>query len=110
MEFQARAAMLVSLPQDSDMAIPAKIFEYMLFEAWLLALATPESAVGRLLEGSAADVVRPDDLDALARVIRERVVQYRSGIRPPRLAGDERHSRRAQANRLLDAIAHVVAR
>src|SRR5262245_46793259 len=34
MQFLADAAVLVSLPQDSDMAIPSKIFEYMQFEAW----------------------------------------------------------------------------
>ena len=36
MRFLADAAMLVSLPQDSDMAIPAKLFEYVRFNAWLL--------------------------------------------------------------------------
>jgi len=105
MEFLARSAMLVSLPQDSDLAIPAKIFEYVRCEAWLLALATPESAVGLLLQGSGADVVTPDDVDALTAVIRDRVVQYRNGVRPGRLVADDRYSRRTQACRLLDAIA-----
>jgi len=110
MEFLSKAAMLVSLPQDSDLAIPAKIFEYMRFDAWLLALATPESAVGLLLEGSGADVVRPDDVDVLRTVIRQRVLEYRSGVRPTCLARDERFSRRTQAFRLLDAIANSVER
>jgi glycosyltransferase involved in cell wall biosynthesis len=105
MEFLARSAMLVSLPQDSDLAIPAKIFEYVRCEAWLLALATPESAVGLLLQGSGADVVMPEDVDALTAVIRDRVLQYRTGIRPGRLVGDDRYSRRTQACCLLDAIA-----
>ncbi|HZI40902.1 MAG TPA: hypothetical protein VFD67_04345, partial [Gemmatimonadaceae bacterium] len=74
-------------------------------EAWLLALATPESAVGLLLQGSGADVVTPDDVDALTAVIRDRVVQYRNGVRPGRLVADDRYSRRTQACRLLDAIA-----
>jgi glycosyltransferase involved in cell wall biosynthesis len=110
MEFQARATMLVSLPQDSDLAIPAKIFEYMRCEAWLLALATPESAVGLLLEGTAADVVSPGDVSRLTAVIRERVLQHRNGLRPTPIAQDERFSRRAQACRLLDAIADTVQR
>jgi hypothetical protein len=110
MEFLSKAAMLVSLPQDSDLAIPAKIFEYMRFDAWLLALATPESAVGLLLEGSGADVVRPDDVDVLTTVIRQRVLEYRSGVRPTCLGRDDRFSRRTQACRLLDAIADTVQR
>jgi len=110
MEFLARATMLVSLPQDSDLAIPAKIFEYVQFDSWLLALATPESAVGLLLQNSGADVVAPDDLDRLTAVIRERVLQYRNGIRPTRLVRDGRFSRRTQAYRLLDAIADTVHR
>src|SRR5207249_4914766 len=54
-EFLADAAMLLSLPQDSDMAIPSKIFEYMQYDAWILALAERDSATERLLRGSNAD-------------------------------------------------------
>ena len=39
LEFLARANMVVVLPQDSDMAIPAKIFDYARFHAWILAFA-----------------------------------------------------------------------
>jgi hypothetical protein len=104
LDFLARATMLVSLPQDSDMAIPAKIFEYVRFDAWVLALATHNSASGTLLRGSGADVVPPDDLDGLVKVLRERVAQFRNGVRPRRIARDGRFSRRVQAQRLLDAI------
>ncbi len=41
LRFLATASVLVSLPQDSDLAIPSKVFEYMQFPAWLLALANP---------------------------------------------------------------------
>jgi hypothetical protein len=104
LEFLARATMLVSLPQDGDMQLPAKIFEYLRFDAWVLALATHDSATGLLLRGSGADVVGPDDVDGIFRVLRDRYAQYRSGIRPRRIARDGRFSRRAQAERLLDAI------
>ena len=108
MEFLAQSTMLVSLPQDSDLAIPAKIFEYVQFSAWLLALATPESAAGLLLDGSGADRVSPDDVNGIAAVLRDRVQQFRAGIRPPRLADhDSRFSRRTQAKHLLDAIEGV---
>jgi hypothetical protein len=110
LEFLARATMLVSLPQDSDMVIPAKIFEYVRFDAWVLALTASTSAIGALLHGSGADVVAPDDLDGLVKVLRERVTQFRNGIRPRRIARDGRFSRRAQAERLLDAIATCTRR
>jgi glycosyltransferase involved in cell wall biosynthesis len=104
LEFLAQATMLVSLPQDGDMQLPAKIFEYLRFDAWVLALATHDSATGVLLRGSGADVVAPHDVDGIVAVLRDRFTQYRSGIRPRRIAGDGRFSRRAQAERLLDAI------
>ncbi len=110
LSFLARAAVLVSLPQDSDMAIPAKIFEYIQFNAWVLAMATPESATGRLLANSPADVVAPGDRQALAAVLRERFLQHARGVRPPRIADDARFSRRVQAERLLDEIAKYARR
>jgi glycosyltransferase involved in cell wall biosynthesis len=104
MEFLAGASMLLSLPQDSDMAIPSKIFEYMQYDAWILALADRDSATERMLRGSAADVVAPADVDRLAGVLRKRYAQHARGERPVRLATDPRYSRRHQAQRLLDAI------
>jgi hypothetical protein len=110
LEFLAEATMLVSLPQDADLAIPAKIFEYLRFDAWVLVLATRESATGMLLEDSGADVVEPNDLEGIVAVLRERFRQYRGGIRPTRIARDGRFSRRAQADILLKAIAKCTAR
>jgi glycosyltransferase involved in cell wall biosynthesis len=104
LEFLARAAMLVALPQDSDLTIPAKLFEYVRFDAWVLALTTRDSATDILLRGSGADVVTQDDFAGLLNVVRDRFVQYRSGVRPRRIARDGRFSRRTQAERLLDAI------
>jgi hypothetical protein len=102
--FLATANLLVSLPQDSHMAIPSKVFEYMRYEASLLALAEPQSATAQILRGTLADVVRPDDLDALAGVLRRRYLEYREGRRPERIASDQRFSRRTQAARLFAAI------
>jgi hypothetical protein len=106
----ARAPMLISLPQDSDMAIPSKIFEYMQYEAWILALADRESATERLLRDSAADVVAPHDVEGMAAVLRRRYLQYARGERPTRLARESRFSRREQARRLFDAIAACLPR
>jgi hypothetical protein len=104
LEFLSGAGVLVCLPQDSHLAIPGKVFDYMRFDAWILALAEPESATARLLAGSGADVVSPRDPDAIAGVLAERYREFRAGIRPTRLGGNGRFSRREQARRLFDAV------
>jgi glycosyltransferase involved in cell wall biosynthesis len=103
-QFLAEGSMLLSLPQDSDTAIPSKIFEYMQYDAWVLALADRDSATERLLRGSKADVVAPQDLEGLVAILRQRYLQFAGGERPTRLATDSRYSRREQARRLFDAI------
>jgi protein-tyrosine-phosphatase len=108
MDFLADATVLLSLPQDSHMAIPSKIFEYMEFDAWILALASPGSATEFLLRHSTADVVSPHDVHQIANALRRRYHQYRQGLRPSRLARNSRFSRRAQAELLFDAIERCV--
>lgn len=103
-EFLAQGSLLVCLPQDSDMAIPSKIFEYMQFDAWILALADRDSATELLLRESEADVVAPQDVEGLAAAIRKRYLQYARGERPTRLATGTRYSRQEQARRLFEAI------
>jgi glycosyltransferase involved in cell wall biosynthesis len=103
-EFLSGASMLLCLPQDSDMSIPSKMFEYMQYDAWVLALAERQSATERLLRGSDADVVAPRDVERLAAVLRKRYLQYSRGGRPTRLATDPQYSRREQARQLFDAI------
>ena len=108
-ELLGNATMLVSLNQDSNMAIPSKIFEYMQYPAWLLALAERESATELLLRGTTADVVAPADTAGLADVLRRRYLEYRQGERPLRLSIEARFSRRAQATLLFDALDQVLA-
>ena len=108
LEFLADATVLLSLPQDSDMAIPSKIFEYMQFDAWILALAAPGSATELLLRHSSSDVVSPDDVQEIANVLQCRYQQYRQGQRPSRLAQDTSYSRREQAKLLFDAIERCI--
>lgn len=111
MQLVARASMLVSLPQDSELAIPSKVFEYMRCRAWLLALANRESATELLLRDTTADVVAPDDLEGLTAVLRKRYLQFVAGTRPPRIADDmEHYSRREQARLLFEAIEHYFGR
>jgi hypothetical protein len=102
--------MLLSLPQDSTMAIPAKIFEYLQFDAWLLILSDLNSATARLLRNTDADTVDPDDVDGLIRAIETRYQQFVAGERPRAINADGRFSRRVQAERLLGAIEEIVVR
>ncbi len=104
MKFLASCAMLVSLPQDSTMAIPSKVFEYLRFPAWLLAMAEPGSATARVLAGTGADVVPPADVGAIAAAIGRRFDAFEAGERPSPLGTDPRLTRRHQGGLLLDAI------
>ncbi|HSE26584.1 MAG TPA: hypothetical protein VLA95_00030, partial [Gemmatimonadales bacterium] len=107
MEFLASCAMLVSLPQDSTMAIPSKVFEYLRFPAWLLALSEPGSATARVLSGTGADVVPPADVVGIATAIRRRFDAFAAGERPSPLGTDPRLTRRHQGGLLLDAIEDI---
>lgn len=109
MEFQAAASMLVCLYQDSRLAIPAKVYEYMLFDASMLVFADRDSATADLLARTEAHVVAPDDIAGIEAAIERRYAEHVAGIRPRRLAGDPRFSRRSQAAVLFDAIARVAA-
>ncbi|MCH8083930.1 MAG: glycosyltransferase [Myxococcales bacterium] len=107
-EFLARAVMLVSLPQDSHLAIPSKIFEYMRYDAWLLAIAERDSATELLLRETEADVVSPDDVEGLTEVLRIRYAEHRTGRRPLPIARSEpRFGRSAQAELLFDALEQI---
>jgi hypothetical protein len=108
--FLAAATMLVNLSQDSHHAIPSKVFEYLRFQAWLLALAEPGSATEQVLRGTSADVVAPEDVEAIAETLRTRIREHRAGGSPPAPSSHEGLSRRAQGARLFDAIDAVIER
>ena len=94
----------MSLPQYAHLAIPAKLFEYVQFDAWLLVLAERGSATELLFRGTAADVVQPDDVDSMAAIIRERFEQFRHGDRPRALNRDGAFNRERQAELLMDVL------
>jgi hypothetical protein len=108
MEFLAQATMLVTFPGLNTITIPAKTFECVRFDAWLLALSQRGSATELLLHGTEADVVPPDDVEGIAAAIRKRVLAHRRGVVPTRVASDDRFGRRGQARILLDAIARFL--
>jgi hypothetical protein len=110
LELLASASMLLSLPQDSKYAIPSKVFEYMQFNAWVLALAKPDSPTARALAGTDADVVDPDQPDAIADVLGRRYLQFAGGEKPARPDPKNKLSRKHQAAILLDAMEKAVSK
>jgi hypothetical protein len=109
LEFLAGASLLVSLPLRTEMTLPAKLFEYTRFDAWLLALADPGSATARLLADTDADVVAAGDTDAIERVIAARFAEFRAGARPVALNRDGRFDRATQSARLFGALEELTA-
>jgi hypothetical protein len=108
MSFLAAATMLLSLPQDADLCVPAKIFEYTKFNAWLLILATESSATAKVFAGSGADVVDPSDVARMSDVIASRYAQFREHGRPQAVGHEGSFERSRQVQLLashLDAIA-----
>ncbi len=105
LEFMATCSVLLALQQGSDLAVPAKVFEYMRFPAWILVLAGARSATAELLEGTGADVLEPDDLPGIRTAIAGRFEEFSRGLTPVPLAHQERFTRRYQAHLLLEAMA-----
>ncbi|HSJ07312.1 MAG TPA: hypothetical protein VK936_11435 [Longimicrobiales bacterium] len=105
--FLAKCHMLVSLPWEDGLTIPAKLFEYMRFPAWLLVFADRDSAMDHMLRGHDADVVGNADIDGVAAAIRRRFLQFRGGGRPAAMTTDTGLSRASQAAILLSAIEHL---
>jgi hypothetical protein len=110
LELLARASVLVSLPQDAHLAIPSKIFEYLRFDAWILALAEEGSATELVLRETRARVLRPDDVEGIAEFITKCYQDHCAGRQPPCPVTDDRLSRKIQARRLFDAIERIVSR
>jgi glycosyltransferase involved in cell wall biosynthesis len=109
MEFLAGATMLLNLPQGADLCVPAKIFEYVRFNAWLLVLARQGSATAETLRDTSADVIDPNDVDRIAEVIERRYLQYSRGERPVAVGHDGRFDRRIQAEQLVNHLEALIA-
>lgn len=104
LEFCSKASVLLSLPQRTELCIPAKIYEYMMLDAWLLALESEGSATERLLRNSPADVVRPGEVGGIRDALESRFEEWTAGRRPDPVGGDRRYSRRFQSRRLVNQL------
>lgn len=102
--FLAQAAVLVIFPGFNSVSILAKVFECVLFRAWILSLSPPGSAMEELLAGTDARVVPPADTDAIAGAIGEWYHAFQSGVRPEAIGAGGRFSRAREAEKLLAAL------
>lgn len=102
--FLARTSLLVLLPQDSDYAIPAKLFEYVRFPAWILALTAPESAMGEVLRGTSARLVPPDDAQGIYLALRDAFEAHLRGDHPVPVEQERPLHRRYEARVLFEAL------
>jgi hypothetical protein len=108
LRFAAGATMLLNLPQATHQCVPAKLFEYVRFDSWLLVLAEAHSATAKMFQGTDADVVAPDDVDGMAAVIERRYLEFVDGRRPHAVGRDGRFDRRRQAELLADHLSRIV--
>lgn len=103
-----RSSVLVLLPQIHIHSIPAKLFEYVQRAVWVLVLTEPGTAVAELLEGTAAEVVLPGDVDAIAAALERELDEFKAGHRPMPLNSDGRFSRERQADVLFRELERVI--
>ncbi len=104
----ASAALLVNLPQGARLCIPSKIYEYLNFPSWILAMEPAVSATRDLLSQTSAHVLDPADVEGIARVIQTRFEQYQAGIRPKAIGGTGEFSAEKQASQFFDALEPIV--
>ncbi len=105
----AEAALLVNLPQGARLCIPSKVYEYLNFPAWILAMEPEVSATRDLLSSTSADVVDPDDTEAIAAVLQSRFERYaHKGERPKAIGADGAFSAEKQASLFFNAINSVL--
>jgi hypothetical protein len=104
------SAMAVAFQGETRTQVPAKIFEYVSFPVWLLALVGAESATADLLADSDAIVLDIDDESGTERAIERCVQRFRAGESARPVGWDGRFSRARQAERLIAELQNLESR
>jgi hypothetical protein len=97
LELLEQAAMTVTFQGGESTRIPAKLYEYVSFPAWVLALASSGGATARLLAGTEAFVADILDSDGIQRAVTQAYVRFREGYLPDALDRDGAFSRERQS-------------
>jgi hypothetical protein len=95
------SSMAVAFQGETRTQVPAKVFEYVAFPVWLLALVGAESATADTLADSDAIVLDIDDEGGTAQAIETCYRRYRAGESARPVGWDGRFSRARQAERLV---------
>jgi hypothetical protein len=95
------SAMAVAFQGETRTQVPAKVFEYVAFPVWLLALVGIESATADVLANSDAIVMDIDDEAGAAEAIESCYRRFRAGESARPVGWDGRFSRDRQADRLV---------
>ena len=95
------SAMAVAFQGETRTQVPAKVFEYVAFPVWLLALVGTESATADVLANSDALVMDIDDEAAATHAIETCYRRFRAGESARPVGWDGRFSRARQAERLV---------
>lgn len=103
------ATMTVAFQGPSPTQIPAKIYEYASFNAWMLALCGVESATAEALEGSGAIISDLDDVRTIEQAICTSLTAFRAGELPAAVNADGRFSRERHSARLVALLAEIRA-
>ena len=95
------SSMAVAFQGETRTQVPAKVFEYVAFPVWLLALVGAESATADALADSDAIVLDIDDEAGTAQAIESCYRRFRAGESARPVGWDGRFSRARQAERLV---------
>ena len=104
------SSMAVAFQGETRTQVPAKVFEYVSFPVWLLALVGAESATADLLADSDAIVLDIDDEAGTERAIERCVQRFRAGESARPVGWDGRFSRARQAQRLIAELQQLESR
>ena len=103
----AESSMAVAFQGETRTQVPAKVFEYVAFPLWLLALVGSDSATADLLADTDAIVLDIDDEAGVEHAVERCYRAYVAGERPRPAGWDGRFSRARQAERLLVELERV---
>jgi hypothetical protein len=101
------STMAVAFQGETRTQVPAKVFEYVAFPLYVLALVGAQSATADTLANSDAIVLDLDDEAGAAQAIESCFRRFRAGESARPVGWDGRFSRSRQAERLVDELKHL---
>lgn len=107
MRLLARSHVLISFAERLKETIPAKVFEYARFPAWLLLVGPDDQATNELLAGGGALTAPADDVAAMRAALARAYAAWRAEGRPRPIAEQLPLARAAQVARMATLLREV---